>query len=265
MEVIFVKKDNNSLTIYRPIFLVLAAFITVFVIHGIVTVIKNFSYYKGLDVLILAIFFVALIALDVYVIRKAFKPKETKTLSEFEKEELRYKAIQQQIKHENKERKDFKKAEKRIKKAVQKEKEQRTIRGAHIAGLPLRENVLCTVYLNDDNIEITSSGNIFKINLDRVTDLTLKTESEISVQSVSSAGGAIAGAVLFGPVGALIGGRVKQKKDVQTRECFIITYIKQNNDIDYIGFYVTGNRFATQRLIRIFNEGREKTTNVVEL
>ena len=38
------------------------------------------------------------------------------------------------------------------------------------------------------------------------------TNEQISKQAVSSAGGAVAGAVLFGPLGAIIGGRAKGVK-----------------------------------------------------
>lgn len=41
--------------------------------------------------------------------------------------------------------------------------------------------------------------------------MCIKTDKEIQQQYVSSVGGAVGGAVLFGPLGAITGGRAKKK------------------------------------------------------
>ncbi|MFA9376226.1 MAG: hypothetical protein ACERKZ_05655 [Lachnotalea sp.] len=107
------------------------------------------------------------------------------------------------------------------------------------AGLPLPEATLCQVYYCDDRIEIDGNGINFILPFDKIQDISIKTNLEITKNYVSSAGGAVAGAVLFGAVGAVIGGRVKTKTDKNITSYLIITYMDDTNEVKYIGFDVT--------------------------
>ncbi|MEH2944892.1 hypothetical protein VSQ32_19130 [Lachnospiraceae bacterium KK002] len=51
----------------------------------------------------------------------------------------------------------------------------------------------------------------FELEKSKITDMCIKTDKEIQQQYVSSVGGAVGGAVLFGPLGAITGGRAKKK------------------------------------------------------
>lgn len=82
----------------------------------------------------------------------------------------------------------------------------------HIKGLPVSESQICNVYSLPEKYVIEASGLTFNLEKNRVTDVCIKTQTEISKQAVSSIGGAVAGAVLFGPLGAIIGGRAKDRK-----------------------------------------------------
>lgn len=81
----------------------------------------------------------------------------------------------------------------------------------------------------------------------------MKTTSEIQKQVVSSVGGAIGGAVLFGPLGAMIGGRAKTKELRTVSTCLLFTYEK-NNSIDYIAFNATNNLLNSNKLMNEFKK-----------
>lgn len=105
----------------------------------------------------------------------------------------------------------------------------------HITGLSLPEDTSCKLYIHDEKIIIESNGIKFNLYKDKILNVCIKTETEIQKQYVSSLGSAIAGGALFGPLGAIIGGRVKEKKSKSTTKYLIYTY-KKDNEIDYIAF-----------------------------
>ena len=70
--------------------------------------------------------------------------------------------------------------------------------------------------------------------------MNLSTSTEIESAYISSVGGAVAGAALFGPLGALVGGRTKEKKVKKVEHYMIFTYLKDGR-IDYISVKVQEN------------------------
>lgn len=107
----------------------------------------------------------------------------------------------------------------------------------HVNGLPIAENINCNITSTDDKFIFSSGTMHFELDKSKITDMCIKTDTEIHQQYVSSIGGAIGGAVLFGPLGAMLGGRA-QKKTVkhETHNYLIITY--QSSEIKYIGFEI---------------------------
>lgn len=91
----------------------------------------------------------------------------------------------------------------------------------HLTGLPIAEGALCTIYLKNDGYEFERNNQKFKLNFNKVRDVAVKSTSEIQSSYVSSAGGAIGGAMLFGPLGAIIGGRAKKKTSGSFSSCLI--------------------------------------------
>ena len=112
------------------------------------------------------------------------------------------------------------------------------LNASHVNGLPIAENVSCYIKYYADRIEISASGTEYNIAMDRITDICTKTEMELQQQYVSSAGGAVAGALMFGAVGAAIGGRTKKKENRKYSHYFIITYMK-DDEVKYLGFDVS--------------------------
>lgn len=118
------------------------------------------------------------------------------------------------------------------------------ITGKHVTGLPIAEGLQCTLEYINDFIEIKQGNNTFNLETTKVTDITETTDTEIQKQYVSSVGGAVGGAVLFGPLGAIVGGRAKQKKSKTVTHYFVITY-RSDEEIKYISFEYTPSKDAT--------------------
>lgn len=112
-----------------------------------------------------------------------------------------------------------------------------TTTARHFTGLPLAEGTNCTIHYSSNGLSFVAGGNTFNLSNNKITDMCIKTDAEIQRQYVSSIGGAVGGAVLFGPIGAMIGGRAKEKKTTSLTHYLIITYLKDNN-VAYICFEV---------------------------
>lgn len=81
----------------------------------------------------------------------------------------------------------------------------------HVAGLPIPSGVECSIYLYDDKLVFSRSTSTYDLGFDRIADMCIKTETEIQNTYASSIGGAVGGGLLFGPLGAIVGGRAKKK------------------------------------------------------
>lgn len=131
----------------------------------------------------------------------------------------------------------------------------------HINGLDLAENTICTVFSYPDRYEFSSGALKFNLPKDKVVDVVIKTDVDTQKQYVSSVGGAVGGAVLFGPLGAMIGGRAKAKKLKTTTRYLIITY-KNDDELKYIGFDVNKDLYWAQWLEKEFKRLNNSVTNV---
>jgi uncharacterized membrane protein YfcA len=137
---------------------------------------------------------------------------------------------------------------------------------AHTAGLPIAPGIICSLILTENGLDISSSGANFKISIDKITSISTKTDTEIKTnkQYVSSAGGALAGAMLFGVPGAIIGGRAKEKETKTTtyKNYMVVTY-KKDDTVAYLIFALTGTPMQAMPFIKNFNLltlGRQKET-----
>ena len=110
----------------------------------------------------------------------------------------------------------------------------------HFYGLPISEGAMVDCYWCTDKIIFEGSGLSFNLSFEKLTDVSMKTDVEIQKQYVSSAGGAVAGAVMFGALGALIGGRTKEKTSKQVNQYLIFTYLN-DEEVKYIAFDVYSN------------------------
>lgn len=126
-------------------------------------------------------------------------------------------------------------------KRIQKESRdvlKRTITAKHQAGLPLAQDATCAVVKEDDGFKISGGGNDYILKDMKITDICVKSDVEIQRQYVSSIGGAVGGAVVFGPLGAIVGGRAKKKK-IKTKTYYLIFSYISDSEISYISFEIT--------------------------
>lgn len=132
----------------------------------------------------------------------------------------------------------------------------------HFNGLPIPEGTMCTINSQPTKYTISSNGANINLDKNKVIDICIKTDVEIQKQYVSSAAGAIGGAILFGPIGALIGGRAKEKKTQQIFSYLIFTYLSEG-DMKYIAFNATNSVFIAAKYVDEFKKSHQK--NAVEI
>lgn len=151
--------------------------------------------------------------------------------------------------------------EKKIQKKEKRNESLNTCTMKHINGLPIAEDVYCTVQSLEDKF-IFSAGTLnFELEKHKITDMCIKTDKEIQQQYVSSVGGAIGGAVLFGPLGAMIGGRAKKKTTKNEVHNYLIITYQSSNEIKYIGFEIQNSIASAYKYVRDFrNAHAEETT-----
>jgi len=135
----------------------------------------------------------------------------------------------------------------------------------HVNGLPLAENLLCEVFSYPDRIEFKAGTTNIKLAREKITDMCLKFDTEIQNQAVSSIGGAMAGGVMFGTLGAIIGGRAKNKKVKTTTQYLIITYTGEQGELKYIGFDIKNNPPSAAKLVKEFRELNTNSGVQIEL
>lgn len=134
----------------------------------------------------------------------------------------------------------------------------------HFNGLPLAEGALCQVVSFPDKLIFKSGGIDFDLEKSRITDICIKSETEIQQQYVSSAGGAVAGAVMFGALGALIGGRAKKKTTRTITSYLIITYMK-DEEVKYIAFDVLNQFNVANRFVKEFKDNNIQGQKTISL
>lgn len=153
--------------------------------------------------------------------------------------------------------------------AKQAEQEQRLARELaalsceHTVGLPLAQGTTCVLHFGDEFVTASGGGNEFKLAYAKITDMSVHSDVEIQKSYVSSVGGAIGGAMLFGTLGAMVGGRAKEKQSKVIEYYFIITYLKDDG-VGHLSFRVENN--AKAQMIADRHRGKiSKATNVTTL
>ena len=122
----------------------------------------------------------------------------------------------------------------------------------------------CYVAYNYQRMKFFASGQEFTLDVSKLVDVSVMTQSQVQQQYVSSVGGAVAGAVLFGPIGAIIGGKATKKKVRQSTLYLILTYLS-GGTTSYIVFDVTANPYPGYNMQRNFRYLKKNPTIKVEL
>lgn len=131
-----------------------------------------------------------------------------------------------------------------------------------LSGLNIPEKTMCKVSSTVEGISVEANNMKYILKKEKIQDVCTTTDTEISKQYVSSVGGAIGGTILFGPIGGMIGGRVKEKTDRTIYTYMIITYIK-DDEPNYIAFDVTYYKAAAKKFVAEYKNATSQT--VIEL
>lgn len=136
----------------------------------------------------------------------------------------------------------------------------------HVSGLPLVDECLCEIFSFPDRLDFKYGATEITLSKSKIVDMTIKTDTEIQNQAVSSVGGAITGAVLFGPIGAIIGGRTKTKKVKNINEYLIITYSDDaSENLKFIVFDIKNNPPSAHKLVKEFQKNASSSNIKITL
>lgn len=105
-----------------------------------------------------------------------------------------------------------------------------------VSGLPLAEETYCEIFVGEQNLCIEAHKQTFNVPISNIIAAQAKTDVEIEKEVTSSAGKAVVGGLLFGSVGAIVGGRVKTKKTKTFSYYLIINYKSQNGATEVLAF-----------------------------
>lgn len=133
----------------------------------------------------------------------------------------------------------------------------------HMAGLPIAEGVSCALSVKKGFLDVEGGGVSYKLDLSKVTDAEVKTDVEIGQAYVSSIGGAVGGALLFGPLGAMVGGRAKKKETKSVEHYIIITYLSDEK-IEFLSFHADIGEKA-RNFVDVIRSKKSGVSETVEL
>lgn len=136
-----------------------------------------------------------------------------------------------------------------------------------IGGINLPQNVQCKVFCLRSRVIFESSGQEFSLATSKIIDVSIMTNSQIQKQYVSSIGGAVAGAVLLGPIGAIIGGSASKRTITNKTKYLIFTYKESTNSTDakYIVLDVNGKVSNANKFKKEFSHLKKADSVKIEL
>lgn len=120
-----------------------------------------------------------------------------------------------------------------------------------VGGLDLAAGSICSAVCSPESISFSASGQTFTLSPEKLIDVSVMTPQEIQTQYVSSVGGAIAGGILLGPIGAALGGSAQKKKTKIVRQYLIFAY-QADSEVKYIVFDVTSAPQNGKKISKIY-------------
>jgi len=119
----------------------------------------------------------------------------------------------------------------------------------HLEGLPVSEKTNCQFTLHDDRLAIVGGGVNFNLSIQQITAIEVKTDVEIANVVHSSAAKGIAGGLLFGPIGLVVGSRATNKEKRTLHYYLIINYINSTGELAAMLFSDDIVPHLTKRLV----------------
>ena len=120
-----------------------------------------------------------------------------------------------------------------------------------VGGLDLAAGSICSAVCSPESISFSASGQTFTLSPEKLIDVSVMTPQDIQTQYVSSVGGAIAGGILLGPIGAALGGSAQKKKTKIVRQYLIFAY-QADPEVKYIVFDVTSAPQNGKKISKIY-------------
>jgi len=137
------------------------------------------------------------------------------------------------------------------------------IGGIHIDGIPFLggKEVLLNLYSDKLIISDKNKKNSYKIQMENIVDMKIKTETEISEQERHVLARAVAGGLLFGGVGAIVGAvsGVPGKQIKTTHNFLIVDYLSRDGEQKSMMFLYKGaNKKPLENLVNAVFEIKGK-------
>lgn len=132
----------------------------------------------------------------------------------------------------------------------------------HVFGLPVMPGAICNVISKYYEITIESQGTVLTLDKNRITYIGKENNIQKYSQAISSIGGAVGGAMLFGGIGAAIGGRAKSRNFQSKKQYLVITYIGDDESVKYVIFDYTPKAQVLINDFKLFNKSNLQKRNV---
>ncbi len=107
-----------------------------------------------------------------------------------------------------------------------------------VSGLDIPAGARCSLAYWPDHLAVTALGRTYELPLARIAAAEAATVRTVRRQYVSSAGGAVAGGMLFGPIGALLGGAARPRSVRDSSVLLLVAYTapESGTDMRYLVF-----------------------------
>ena len=125
----------------------------------------------------------------------------------------------------------------------------------HLSGLPLGE-VACQVTAYENRLVFKKDKSTYELSYDKITAVDLREKSQLAG---ASAGSVVAGAVLFGALGAVIAARPKNKKEY----IFVISYLSDGETKTIAAAVPYENGYIADRAVAVIKKNITAVQNVV--
>ncbi|WP_312280804.1 hypothetical protein [Oscillibacter sp.] len=129
-----------------------------------------------------------------------------------------------------------------------------------VSGLNLPQNAKCKVVCLNKKIAVEAIGQEVNLSTEKIINVDILTNTEIQKQYVSSVGGAIAGAMVLGAFGAILGGAATQRNIKINTKYLIFTYRGEDKP-EYIIFDASNNIASAKRFCKEFR-GLNKNSKI---
>lgn len=133
-----------------------------------------------------------------------------------------------------------------------------------VYGLPMPENTKCEIRTYADRFEFHGGNMDINLGRSKIVNVAVLSDVEIQHQAVSSVGGAALGYAALGPLGAAIGGRVKNRT-VRTATPYLVITYRDGEELKNIGFEAAVAFNEAHKMVDEFKKFNHNTSMKIDL